>query len=37
MWIAVDGELRREDMPLVFEIEAQAVPMLVPRPSMTGA
>lgn len=31
MWIAVDGELRREDMPLVFEIEKQAVPMLVPR------
>ncbi|BCJ89365.1 multidrug transporter [Terrihabitans soli] len=33
MWIAVDGELRREDTPLVFEIERQAVPMLLPRRS----
>jgi diacylglycerol kinase family enzyme len=31
MWIAVDGELRREDMPLVFEIETQSMPILVPR------
>ncbi len=36
MWIAVDGELRREGTPLVFEIEAKAVPMLVPRRSQTA-
>lgn len=33
MWIAVDGELRREDMPLVFEIETQSMPILMPRRS----
>jgi diacylglycerol kinase family enzyme len=33
MWIAVDGELRREDLPLAFEIEPQSMPMLVPRRS----
>jgi diacylglycerol kinase family enzyme len=33
MWIAVDGELRREDMPLAIEIETQGIPILMPRPS----
>lgn len=31
MWLAVDGELRREDTPIVFEIEPKKVQMLVPR------
>jgi diacylglycerol kinase family enzyme len=31
MWIAVDGELRREDTPLIFEIEPKKSAVLVPR------
>lgn len=31
VWVAVDGELRREDMPLRFSIERAKVPVLLPR------
>jgi diacylglycerol kinase family enzyme len=31
MWIAVDGELRREDVPLVFEIEPKGISILMPK------
>jgi hypothetical protein len=31
VWIAVDGELRRENTPLVFGIEKQKIAVLVPR------
>jgi len=30
LWLAVDGELRRESTPLVFTVERQAVPVLMP-------
>lgn len=35
MWIAVDGELRRERAPLVFEIEPSAIPLLFPKADET--
>lgn len=31
IWVAVDGELRRETTPLEFRIETSAVPVLLPR------
>lgn len=31
IWIAVDGELRREDTPLVCTIEQAKVPVLIPK------
>jgi diacylglycerol kinase family enzyme len=36
VWLAVDGELRREPMPLRFRIERAAVPMLMPGPRLTS-
>jgi diacylglycerol kinase family enzyme len=36
VWLAVDGELRREPMPLHFRIERAAVPMLMPAPRLTN-
>ena len=31
LWVAVDGELRREEMPLRFAVERAKVPVLLPR------
>jgi diacylglycerol kinase family enzyme len=31
MWVAIDGELRREATPLEFRIEPEAVAVLLPR------
>ena len=31
LWVAVDGELRRETMPLVFRIERAKIPVLMPK------
>jgi diacylglycerol kinase family enzyme len=31
IWVAIDGELQREDTPLVFDIEKQKIEVLVPR------
>jgi diacylglycerol kinase family enzyme len=31
IWVAVDGELRREETPLVFSIAPHKVPVLLPK------
>lgn len=31
IWVAIDGELRREEMPLRFRVERAKVPVLMPR------
>jgi len=31
VWVAIDGELRREQMPLLFKIEPRKVPVLLPK------
>jgi diacylglycerol kinase family enzyme len=31
IWVAVDGELRREETPLRFAVERAKIPVLLPR------